>query len=127
MHLSLFMSLVLQLIGKFLFGQRPAILFWNGRKIIRLKYVQSITKWPLKETCSEKEKSKKNIPILSIFLSLKNLQIQTDVSIATSEKLVTVESIPPDFNWAKYDRFALPDRESGEPVLVFMNLALAKS
>ena len=60
------------------------------------------------------------------FLPLKNLQIQTNVSIAISEKLITVESIPPDFNWTKYDRFALPDRESGEPVLVFINLALSQ-
>ena len=47
-----------------------------------------------------------------------------DVPIATSEKLMTVESASPDFNWTKYDRFTLPDREPGEPVLVFMNLAL---
>ena len=48
MHLSLFMSLVFQLIGKFLFMQGPAMLFWNERNIIRLKYVQSIKKMTFK-------------------------------------------------------------------------------
>ena len=74
----------------------------------------------------KKEKSKKNKPFLSRFHLLRNLHIQIDFSILTSEKLITVESIPPDYNWTRYDRFALPDRDPGEPVLVFMNLALSQ-